>query len=57
MEDKQKIAKKINEKALKIQALYQSYFNEIKRLRLRQEDIVLNFIKIEKIRDNIKNNF
>ena len=53
------IEKKIEE----IKAIYQEYINQIKKLKLRQEKIVLDFIKekekehLDKIRLNIKNNF
>lgn len=53
------IEKKIEE----IKAVYQEYTNQIKKLKLKQEDIVLNFIKtkekehLEKIRQEIKNKY
>ncbi|MCK9438839.1 MAG: hypothetical protein WCY43_03260 [Patescibacteria group bacterium] len=53
------IEKKIEE----IKAIYQEYINQIKKLKLRQEKIVLDFIKLKeeehlnKIRQEIKNNF
>ncbi len=53
------IEKKIEE----IKVVYQEYTNQIKKLKLRQEGIVLNFIKLKeeehlkKIRQEIKNNY
>lgn len=53
------IKKKIEE----IEIIYQEYINQIKKLKLRQEKIVLDFIKLkekkhlDKIRQEIKNNF
>ncbi|PKM91454.1 hypothetical protein CVU82_02560 [Candidatus Falkowbacteria bacterium HGW-Falkowbacteria-1] len=60
MENKKISQKEIEEKKGKIQQIYNNYIEKIKKLRSKQENIVLVYIKnkekekLEKIRQNIK---
>ena len=53
----------IKQKVEKVQKIYNDYISEIKKLRLRQEQLVIDFVKnkeeekLRKIRQSIKDNF
>lgn len=60
MENKEISQEEIKEKINKIQVIYNNYIEKIKKLKLKQEDLVRIYIKnkekekLEEVRKNIK---